>query len=491
MNKLIKFSPKSTAIISCLLATNLLVGCTSTADKSTNSEVVLPPTESDKLSLLTDDELAFLRNSKKLAWFDLTQEKVFNQIATRDAKGVKQYVSDMQKTMALATFQQGQDNVNNVKDGILEPLSPLSNSASIPLNTKAGGFNRSTTLLPAMLDEYKRTPGPINLQRYVHEQDGIPTFANAPVAIRIEDLIAGKVEVAFVGVPLALGSGWRDSQNAPTVLRGMYGLGGYDIAGGVDPAKLLNIADFGNIATAYLSTELNIDHIREQVGEMVKAETIPFIVGGDHSIMYPTVAAMVDNYGQGNINVVQLDAHYNGALEQDHYYSDAQSVSRLLEDEVLIGSNLLQVGLRGPSQDKESLEWLNEQAIQYHTMVEIEKSGFEVVLDASIKKLSTQKTFISFDMSVLDPAYAPGAGRPIPGGLTIHQSVRMVRRMCAETQVVGFEMLDVAPYLDLSYKTALNANYIMHACLTGIAMRKVGITESDYTDPLALNNSQK
>jgi agmatinase len=490
MSKLTKFSTKSTAIITCLLASHLLVGCVSTDEQAVKSGVILPPTESDKLSLLTEEELAFLRDPKKLAWFDLTEEKVFNQIATRNAQSVKIYVSDMQKTMALATFQQGQDKINNVKDGIVEPLSPLSNSASIPLNTSAGGFNRSTTLLPSILDEYKRTPGPINLQRYVHEQDGIPTFANAPVAIRIDDLIAGQVEVAFVGVPLALGSGWRDSQHAPTVLRGMYGLGGYDIAGGVDPAKVLSIADFGNIATAYLSTELNIDHIRDQVGEMVKAETIPFIVGGDHSIMYPTVAAMVDNYGKGNINVVQLDAHYNGALEQDHYYSDAQSVSRLLEDDVLLGSNLLLIGLRGPSQDKESLEWLTAKNVKYHTMVEIEKKGFELILDASIKKISTQKTFISFDMSVLDPAFAPGAGRPIPGGLSIHQSIRMVRRMCAETDVVGFEMLDVAPYLDVSYKTALNANYIMHACLTGIAMRKTGITKADYLDSLALTQKE-
>ncbi|MDC3214826.1 hypothetical protein NQU47_19990, partial [Pseudoalteromonas distincta] len=65
MNKLIKFSPNSTAIVSCLLATSLLVACTSTIDKRAKQEVVLPPTESDKLSLLTDDELAFLRDSKK------------------------------------------------------------------------------------------------------------------------------------------------------------------------------------------------------------------------------------------------------------------------------------------------------------------------------------------------------------------------------------------------------------------------------------------
>lgn len=100
---------------------------------------------------------------------------------------------------------------------------------------------------------------------------------------------------------------------------------------------MLSIADSGNVATPYLSPELNIDHIRVQIGEMIKTNTIPFIMESDHSIMYPTVTAMSDNYGKSNISVVHLNAHYNGALGQVHYYSDKQSVSRLLEDELILG----------------------------------------------------------------------------------------------------------------------------------------------------------
>jgi guanidinobutyrase len=310
MNHMTYLSGKSFNFIATTLALLFLTACSTNPNDNVSTNITLPPTENLKLQLLSEDELAFLRDSRRLKWFNLTEEKVLNQLALRDAQGVKQYVIDMMTTINAAGFQEGQDSASNIKNGILEPLSTTADNASIPLNTDAAGYNRRKIIKPAMLDKHKRTPGPINLHRYVHEQNGIPTFANAPVAIRNEDLVAGQVEVAFVGVPLALGSGWRDSQHAPTVLRGMYGLGGYDIAGGVDPTLMLSIADFGNISTAYLSTELNIEHIREQIGEMIKAGTVPFIVGGDHSIMYATVAAMADNYGKENFSLMHtITAH--------------------------------------------------------------------------------------------------------------------------------------------------------------------------------------
>lgn len=488
MSNLTYLSDKPLTAIKVALTVFLLSGCTATSNNTSSAKVNLPPADNVKLQLLSDAELAFLRDPTRLKWFNLTEEKVFNQLAQRDAKGVKQYVSDMLDTLNAAKYQAGQGTASTLINGVEEPLANAAEAASIPLNTDAAGYNKRSIVRPALLDEYKRTAGPINLQRYVHEQDGIPTFANAPVAIRPEDLVAGQVEVAFVGVPLALGSGWRDSQHAPTVLRGMYGLTGYDIAGGVDPSLTLNIADYGNVVTDYLSLELSVQHIREQISSMITAGTVPFVVGGDHSIMYPTVAAITDNYGTENVTVVQLDAHYNGALGLDHYYSDEQSVSRLLESKALLGKNLVQVGLRGPSQDKEALEWLLEQGVSYHTMAEVEEKGWDYTVESTIKQAQKlSKTYISFDMSVLDPAYAPGAGRPIPGGLSILQARSLVRRLCAETEVVGFEMLDLAPYLDISYKTALNANYIMHACLTGIAMRKAGKTQANHLDSLALS----
>ena len=91
-------------------------------------------------------------------------------------------------------------------------------------------------------------------------------------------------------------------------------------------------------------------------------------------------------------------------------------------------------------------------------------------------------------MSVVDPSQVSGAGQPVAGGISVRQAMTTVRRACAETDVAGFELLGMAPYLDLTYNSALSANQIMHACLTGVAMRKEGINKTNYVDPMALSH---
>lgn len=106
----------------------------------------------------------------------------------------------------------------------------------------------------------------------------------------------------------------------------------------------------------------------------------------------------------------------------------------------------------------------------------IRDKGWQAVttdLIAGLRK-GPENLFISFDMSVLDPGDAPASGRPVPGGITMREAIPMVRQICAQTKVVGFDLLDTAPILDPTYVSRMSANYILHACLSGIAMRKAG-----------------
>lgn len=486
-SSVIKSNPFRSGPALCLLAVLLASG-------SSTVSVAQPAARATSLSSqfpdLTAAQADFLSNQDNLNQFGLTPGKVAVQLAGRDSDGINTYINALMETAAAAPFQPGQDDARPVRaNGIEEPLDVTADAAVIPLNPDAGNYNRSRVLKPAIFDEYKREPGPINLHRYVTEVGGIPTFANAPVAVRKEDLIAGQIEVAFVGAPVGLSSGWRDSQHAPQTLRGMYGLTGFDSYGGVDPNLELRIADFGDISIDDLSPELNMPHIREQVGEMLDAGTIPFVVGGDHSLMYATVAAMSDYYGN-DIGVVHLDAHHRAERNLDHYFSDRVPVSRLILDDLLQGENLIQLGLRGADLDAAEYAWLQSQQVHYHTMAQVEARGWNTVLDVLLAEARAlpDRVYISFDMSVLDPAFAPAAGRPVPGGLTTREAQSVIRRLCTENDVVGFEMLDVAPYLDVSYQSAMTANHIMHACLTGIALRKQGVIDGNYLFPDAVNN---
>jgi agmatinase len=358
----------------------------------------------------------------------------------------------------------------------------------LPLNPEASSFNGGTVLRPAILDERTRDPGPISLQRYLHQRTGIPTFANAPVAVRKEDLVAGNIEVAFVGVPLDMSSGYRDAKHAPTTLRITDGLVGSDVDAQIDPTLVLRIADYGNLSVDNMSIERTIGHVRFMIADMVSAGVVPFIVGGDRALTYPDVAGVVDTLGKGKVAMVSFSPHPDAIADFDHELVDANAVGRVLSEGLVDGKNLVQIGLRGPQAKAADLQRLSAQGVRYHTMAEVERSGWEEVMSKALKEMTggAEGVFVSFDMSVLDPGDAPGVGRPVPGGLTMREAAPLVRRLCAETKIVGFEMLDVAPIMDPTYKTAMNANRIMNACLTGIAMRKEGLTKPGYLNPVSL-----
>jgi agmatinase len=93
-------------------------------------------------------------------------------------------------------------------------------------------------------------------------------------------------------------------------------------------------------------------------------------------------------------------------------------------------------------------------------------------------------------IGTLDPAFVPGTGTPEPGGLTPREAFPIVRRLCAESNVVGFELVELAPMLDPTYVSAMNANRIIRECMTGIAMRKKGIEAKHYLSPLTVSDNK-
>ena len=129
---------------------------------------------------------------------------------------------------------------------------------------------------------------------------------------------------------------------------------------------------------------------------------------------------------------------------------------------------------------------------RYHTMAEIEHRGWDAVMEDVIAEANDGPEFIyiSFDIDTFDPAFVPGTGTPEPGGLMPREIFPIIRRLCAESNVIGFEIVELAPLMDPTYVSALNANRTIRECLTGIAMRKQGLTEPDYKSPLTVSHGQ-
>ncbi len=347
-----------------------------------------------------------------------------------------------------------------------------------------------------------RQPGLIHLDRYPFGRagTGIATFLQRPVALTPADLRAANVDIAMVGAGLDMSGGMRGAAYGPRALRAndMYlpnvaaGLPHVHVM--VDALEELTICDYGDAAIDFESTHRSIEPVRAIVREIAETGAMPFVIGGDHSLMYPDVAAMADVYGKGNVGVIHFDAHYDAMrFGLGHWLTHGSPIRRLIEQGHVKGENFIQVGLRGYAPDGEDLAWMRDQGMRYHFMAEVERHGWDHVMERALteaKEGGAEYLYISFDMDTIDPAFAPGTGTPEPGGLTPREVFPLVRRLCAETNVVGMEIVELNPLVDPTYVTPLVANRVAREMITGVAMRKKGITDPHYLAPEALDHGQ-
>ena len=425
----------------------------------------------EKVDALPEEHRAFITSGAAVEVIPGSQ--LVHELATRDAESLNLLIGDL---IAVAE-QMG--------------YSPDQDMGAAPLNLTTKRF-RWVTVTPPALREMKRDPGPFSVHRYLYPESGVPTFGGARVATWPEDLVAGNVDVAIIGVPSDMSSGKRDAAWAPDRMRALNTIGTLDAQSLIKPLEVLSVVDYGNFVVDRMSVERSIGHVAEMVAETAGTGTVPMLVGGDTSILYPGVTGIAAVHGNGSFGLLHLSAHPDAERFEDHTMSDRQAVFRLLEDGVVEGSETIQVGLRGVDADAETLQWLREQGVRYHTMAEIRQRGFANVLKRTLREVERgpDAFFVSIDVSALAPSDMIAAGRVEADGLAVEQVTQTIRHVCASKDIVGFEITDLAPMMDLSRLSVLHANAVLNACLIGVALRKQGL-EPDYVHPLALDHGQR
>jgi agmatinase len=209
---------------------------------------------------------------------------------------------------------------------------------------------------------------------------------------------------------------------------------------------------------------------------------VPVTLGGDHSITWPAATAVADVHGHGNVGIVHFDAHADTADHIDgNLASHGTPMRRLIESGAVPGDRFVQVGLRGYWPPAETFAWMREQGMVWHTMHEIWERGFKAVMaDAVSEALSkADHLYLSVDVDVMDPAHAPGTGTPEPGGMTSVDLLRMVRQLALEHDIVGMDVVEVAPAYDVSDLTVNAAHRIVFEALAGMAERRRRKAASD------------
>ncbi|GAA2182806.1 agmatinase [Brooklawnia cerclae] len=342
-----------------------------------------------------------------------------------------------------------------------------------------------------------RKPGPIYVNRRAEGGfSGIQTFAKLPVCLTPEDLVAGEMDVAICGVPWDSTAGGRSGTNhGPLAIRMCDYVGGYGFPHShldvrVDALADLNVCDYGDSPIKVGNTPATFEGIRKFVGTIVESDAIPIIMGGDHAITWPCATAVADHYGYGKVGIVHFDAHADtGDDMHGSLASHGTPMRKLIESGAVPGKNFVQVGLRGYWPDQELLNWMDTQQMRTHFMAEIIHDGFDKVLDRAIDEAldGADRLYLSLDIDVTDPGYAPGTGTPVAGGLTSIDVLTAVRRLAAEVGIVAMDVVEVSPpYDNQGQITVLLANRAIREALTGIAMRRRGLITPRYADPRSL-----
>ncbi len=432
----------------------------------------VPDELQDEVSALTAEQAEFITSGDILKY--IPERQLEHELATRDPASLQRFVSDLMSVAEMMPYDDQRD------------------MGAIPLNLTQDNFRGVGITTPGPLRDFERAPGPFSVHRYLYPSSGVPTFGGALVAIYPEDLVAGEVDVAIVGVPSNMSSGRRDAVWGPDEMRALDTIAIPDIQSLIDPMEALSVVDYGNFDFDNMSVEKTVSHVAEMVAETAETGTIPMIVGGDTSMLFPGVKGVADVHGAGSFGLLHFSAHPDAERDSDHTMSDRQALYRLLDQGIVEGDETVQVGLRGPDVNVETLQWLRDQGVRYHTMAEVQRRGFDNVMRRTLREVDRgpDAFFVSIDVSAIDPSDMIAAGRAAPNGLRLDQVTQAIRRVCASKDIVGFEITDLAPYLDFSHRSVMHANAVLNACLNGIAVRKSGL-DHDYVHPLALDHGQR
>jgi agmatinase len=244
----------------------------------------------------------------------------------------------------------------------------------------------------------------------------------------------------------------------------------------VEPFEILTVVDAGdaNIIPAWI--ERSHAFIYRKVREVAETGAIPIVLGGDHSITWPSATAVAEVRRPGTLGIVHFDAHADTAPEDWGVLAGhGTPMRRLIESGAVAGRNFVQVGLRGYWPPVDVFAWMHEQGMRWHLMREIEERGMEAVVDHAIGEAldGADAIYLSVDIDVLDPGMAPGTGTPEPGGLLTRELLRAIRRIVGAVDLAGMDIVEVSPPYDHAEVTAMAANRCAMEAIAALAAKRV------------------
>jgi len=305
---------------------------------------------------------------------------------------------------------------------------------------------------------------------------GLLTYAGMPYTQDPAEL-AG-VDIAVIGAPTDdLVSDRPGTRFGPRAIRAASCPPGPHLEAKIDALAELRVVDFGDAAVIPADPKRTHAQLERTVGQAVSAGTIPVVLGGDHSITEANVRAVAGRHGP--VGLVHFDTHTDTGTEVFGVErSHGTPMYRLVRDGNVAPGRYVQIGLRGYWPGEAEFSWQREQGIVAYFMHDLRDLGIREVVERTVTAVDSGPVFLTVDVDVLDPSFAPGTGTPEPGGMSSADLLWACREIASRLELVGIDVVEVIPTgVGSADITALVADRIVREALAGIALRRRGAHE--------------
>ncbi|WP_439815090.1 agmatinase [Zavarzinia sp. CC-PAN008] len=284
----------------------------------------------------------------------------------------------------------------------------------------------------------------------------VPRFAGHATFMRLPAFeTAEGLDIALCGVPWDGGTtnragarhGPREIRNQSSLMRRVHHVSR------IGPYDLARVGDVGDAPVNPIDLLDALGKIEGFFGEIRAAGAIPIAAGGDHLTTLPILRALAKDRP---VAMIHFDAHSdtNDRYFGDNPYTHGTPFRRAIEEDLLVGSKVVQIGIRGSVYDPSDLDFATANGLRVIHMEEFTQRGPADVIAEARAIVGDMPTYITFDVDCLDPVYAPGTGTPEIGGITTVEAQAMVRGLQG-LNVIGADVVEVAPPFDLGGMTAL------------------------------------
>jgi len=275
---------------------------------------------------------------------------------------------------------------------------------------------------------------------------GAASFFRAPFRANLED-----VDLVVSGVPLDIATTNRPGARfGPRAIR----LASLSLAWErpwpwcFDPLAVMRVIDYGD-CEPIAENLLDVSHIEKHVARIIESGAGSLLLGGDHFISYPSLCAHATAFG--TISLIHFDAHTDTWPSNGKDVNHGTMFYHAAQENIVNPATSTQIGIRTVNDNTLGFNILYAADVHQQSIKEITRQIRERVGDSPV--------YITFDIDCLDPAFAPGTGTPVPGGLSTFQALSIIRELRG-INLIGMDVVEVAPAYDHAEITALAAAQI-------------------------------